>query len=64
MNYILKVLNGEMTMEEYPIQKDEVMNVVAIIEAFYKSAQLGRKSLLRNWTGKRKLQGIFAQSTA
>ena len=43
MNYILKVLNGEMTMEEYPIQKDEVMNVVAIIEAFYKSAQLGRE---------------------
>ena len=64
MNYILKVLNGEMTMEEYPIQKDEVMNVVAIIEAFYKSAQLAGKSLLRNWTGKRKLQGIFAQSTA
>ena len=30
-------------MEEYPIQKDEVMNVVAIIEAFYKSAQLGRE---------------------
>ena len=43
MNYILKVLNGEMTMEEYPIQKDEVMNVVAIIEALYKSAQLGRE---------------------
>lgn len=43
MDYILKVLNGEMTIEEYPIQKDEVMNVVSMIEAFYKSAQLGRE---------------------
>ena len=41
------------------------MNVVAIIEAFYKFLHSwAGKSLLRNWTGKRKLQGIFAQSTA
>ena len=43
MDYILKVLNGEMTIEEYPIRKDEVMNVVSMIEAFYKSARLGRE---------------------
>jgi len=39
----LKVLDGEMTMEEYPIKKEEVMNVVSIIEAFYKSDKLGRE---------------------
>ena len=32
-----------MTMEEYPIRQEEVMNVVSIIEAFYKSAKLGRE---------------------
>lgn len=64
MNYILKVLNGEMTMEEYPIQKDEVMNVVATSKRFTNLHSWAGKSLLRNWTGKRKLQGIFAQSTA
>ena len=39
----LKVLDGEMTMEEYPIKKEEVLNVVSIIEAFYKSDKLGRE---------------------
>ena len=43
LKYILKVLDGEMTMEEYPIRQEEVMNVVSIIEAFYKSAKLGRE---------------------
>ena len=32
-----------MTMEEYPIKKEEVMNVVSIIEAFYKSDKLGHE---------------------
>ena len=37
MDYILKVLNGEMTIEEYPIRKDEVMNVVSMICLLYTS---------------------------
>lgn len=41
--YILKVLDGDMTMEEYPIKREEVMNVVSIIEAFYKSSELKRE---------------------
>ena len=30
-------------MEEYPIKKEEVINVVSIIEAFYQSDKLGRE---------------------
>mgnify|MGYP000370422589 FL=1 len=51
MDYILKVLNGEMTIEEYPIRKDEVMNVVSMIEAFYKSARWGGRLPSRSWAG-------------
>ena len=32
-----------MAMEEYPIKREEVMNVVSIIEAFYKSSELKRE---------------------
>lgn len=47
LTYILQLLDGKITLAEYPIKKDEVMNVASIIEAFYLSAKLGREVTFR-----------------